>query len=395
MKFEKKYLKPEFILSIILIFLIIVMLIVLFVNRNKTKTVETIANEAKQENINNNNKNENEYSEEKEKEEEKQRLEIGGNVCKKGENIVYADLENNKIYMYDSNKKTGKLIATMESKINKIYFDGEYIYCLPDYHNGKGIYSIDLQGNIKKIYDGSSLQLCIKDNKIYFVNQVGFDEINQNPQGTLYVMNRDGTELKELAKSIKNYFYIDNNKIYYTTQNRQMYQINIDGTEPVKIADGRKFPIAVKDNNIFYIDYSNQSITYQMDLNTKTPTEIGIQGEAYNFYGNLYIKTIITGEDLKQQNVIYKYNEETKKLEELAKIQNFNKLYSITPEKMIYMNTQNQVVTIDLKTKEEKVLNNYTGNETFISGNGYEFNKESKSLIVKFQNEKTEEYVFQ
>ena len=50
--------------------------------------------------------------------------------------------------------------------------------------------------------------------KIYFVNQIGFDTINQNPQGTLCSMEKDGTQITNIAENVKNYFYINNNKIY-------------------------------------------------------------------------------------------------------------------------------------------------------------------------------------
>lgn len=387
MKLDKKYFRSEFILSAILILLIIIMFIVIFMNKDKGELSETSVTESEQNGQNQENMSNNtdegieKYKEEKAIEEEKSRMAIGGKVCKKDENVVYVDNDSNKIYMYNLNEKKGKTLATMESKINKIYFDGNYVYCLPDYFTDKSIYSIDMNGNVKKIYNGSSLQLCLKDNKIYFVNQVGYDEINQNPQGTLCVMNIDGTDVKELAKSVKNYFYIENDKIYYTTQNRQMFQMNMDGTNQIKLDDGRKFPIAVSGNNLFYIDYANNGMSYQMNIDTKEVTQFGIQGEAYYFYDSLYIKVLSVEDNSK--TIIYKFNIDNNMLEELVQISDLNRLCSITPESVVYVNTQNQVIKIDLNTKEQKMLEDYTGYQNYLAGTKYNFNKETQSLLVK------------
>ena len=40
-----------------------------------------------------------------------------------------------------------------EDGIEKIYFDGEYIYLLPSYYRGKGITKIDLLGNLQNPLD--------------------------------------------------------------------------------------------------------------------------------------------------------------------------------------------------------------------------------------------------
>lgn len=385
MRMDKKYLKSEFILSVILIFLIIVMFIVIFINKDKenslskTSVAESGQNNLNQENMSNveNEKN----KEEKAIEEEKNRMSVGGVICKKDDIIVYVDVDTNKIYTYNLDEKKGKILTTMESKVNKIYFDGNYVYYLPDYFTDKSIYSIDMEGNVKKIYEGSSLQLWLKDNKIYFVNQDGYDDINKNPQGTLCVMNIDGSEVKELAKSVKNYFYIEDEKIYYTTQNRQMFQMNIDGTNQVKLDDGRKFSIAVNGDNLFYIDYANNGMSYQMNVNSKESTQIGMQAEAYYFYDNLYLKVLSLEDNSK--NVIYKFNTETNKLEEIAQISDLSKLCSITPENIVYINSQNQVMDIVLKTEEQKMLADYTDYQEYLAGKAYKFNKETRMLSIK------------
>ena len=85
-------------------------------------------------------------------------------------------------------------------------------------------------------------------------------------------MNKNGEELKEIASSVKNYFYIQNDKIYYTTQTRQMYQMNLDGTSPELIQEGRKFALGVSGKYLIYIDYANQELTNIYNLETKEET---------------------------------------------------------------------------------------------------------------------------
>ena len=62
---------------------------------------------------------------------------------------------------------------------------------------------------------------------------------------------------------------LNNNKIYYTTQNRKMYQINTDGTEQTELAQGRKFVLNVTDKYLTYIDYAEQEAKHILNLETK------------------------------------------------------------------------------------------------------------------------------
>ena len=50
---------------------------------------------------------------------------------------------------------------------------------MPNHYTGQGIYKIDLQGNVKQIYEGESLQLWLTEDKIYFVKQNGFSVVRE------------------------------------------------------------------------------------------------------------------------------------------------------------------------------------------------------------------------
>ena len=230
--------KGNIILGIILAILMIIAIAIVIINPNKVETVNYAkeqGNTNSEEVTANTNKTNNE---ELEKEEKQKSMQEGKTFCKIGKTGVIYEDKNKSIYAYNVEDGTTKKLAQLPNGASKIYFDGENIFAIPDYYSGKGIYKIDLEGNVTKIYDGSSLQLWITDEKVYFVNQIGYDTINQNPQGTICSMDKDGKNVKNIAEKIKNYFVINNDKIYYTAQNRKMHEINIDGSNDTEIAQG-------------------------------------------------------------------------------------------------------------------------------------------------------------
>ena len=160
-----------------------------------------------------------------------------------GNLIIYYDDYNYSLDVFNIDTKEAKRLYKTEVGINKLYFDGSYIYAMPSYYSSKkGVYRIDLLGNISKIYDTTLIQLWLTDNKIYFVDQIGFDEINQTPQGNLCVMNKDGSNKQVLIENVKNYFRIYDNYIYYTDKaTRTAYRSRIDGSGKMEIAKGRTY----------------------------------------------------------------------------------------------------------------------------------------------------------
>ena len=198
---ERKHMKKftsEIVLGSILLILIVVMIIILVTKKDdeviKDSTQLTGAEVGQTLNT----------SDTTNKENIKKSMQEGGLICQYEDKVTLAN--GSDIYLIEKNKQKSK-IATLEIEINNMYFDGENIYCLPEYGKGQGIYKVDLQGNIQKIYNDITLQINLTEDSIYFVKQVGYDEINQNPQGSLCKMNKDGSNITEIASSIKNYFY--------------------------------------------------------------------------------------------------------------------------------------------------------------------------------------------
>ena len=313
------------------------------------------------------------------KEDIKKSMQEGGLICQYEDKVTLAN--GSDIYLIEKNEQKSK-IATLEIEINNMYFDGENIYCLPEYGKGQGIYKVDLQGNIQKIYNDITLQINLTEDSIYFVNQVGYDEINQNPQGSLCKMNKDGSNITEIASSIKNYFYIEDNKIFYTTQDRKMYSMNLDGTNTELLQEGRKFALGVCNQYLIYIDYANQELTYAYNIETKEETQIGMSGEVYEFLGQTYIVTKTTAENLEEQYTISKFDSESGKIEEIYKAKDVgeNILY-INKDNIYYKSPSNAINSINIENKQEK-NSDLSINTKFIGNSAYEIEDESNIKII-------------
>ena len=366
--------KGNIILGIILAILMVIAIAIVIINPNKVETVNYATNQDE----NNSEKtailNSNKANNEKLEKEEKQiSMQQGETFCKIGTTAVFYEEENKSIYTYNTDEKTTKKLAEVPNGAEKIYFDGENIYTIPSYYNGKGIYKIDLSGTVTKIYEGSSLQLWITDNKIYFVNQIGYDSINQNPQGTLCSMDKDGTNITNIAEKIKNYFVINNDKIYYTTQNRKMYQINIDGTEQTELAQGRKFVLTVNDKYLTYIDYAEQEAKHILNLETKEDVLVGYFGEVKTYAGNTYINIRKRLDDgsIDEKYTLFEVKEDGT-ANEIGQYADFGTDLNYIINDKAYISNQNDgTSTINLKDGDKQLAEEYNNCKYYLGGYGY------------------------
>lgn len=366
--------KGNIILGIILAILMVIAIAIVIINPNKVETVN-YAKEKEDGNsestslINTNKVN----NEELEKEEKQISMQKGGDFCKIGTTAVFYEEENNSIYTYNTEEKTTKKIAEVPNGAEKIYFDGENIYSIPSYYKGKGIYKIDLNGTVTKIYEGSSLQLWLTDNKIYFVNQIGYDTINQNPQGTLCSMDKDGTNITNIAEKIKNYFIVNNDKIYYTTQNRKMYQINIDGTDEIELTQGRRFVLTVNDKYLTYIDYAEQEAKHILKLDTKEDVLVGYFGEVKTYAGNTYvnIRKRLDDGSIDEKYTLFEIKEDGT-ANEIGQYADFGTDLNYIINDKAYISNQNDGASIiNLKDGEKLSSEDYKNCIYYLGGYGY------------------------
>ena len=366
--------KSNIILGIILTILMIIAIAIVIINPNKVETVNYATNQDE----NNSEKtailNSNKANNEKLEKEEKQiSMQQGETFCKIGTTAVFYEEENKSIYTYNTDEKTTKKLAEVPNGAEKIYFDGENIYTIPSYYDGKGIYKIDLSGTVTKIYEGSSLQLWITDNKIYFVNQIGYDSINQNPQGTLCSMDKDGKNVKNIAEKIKNYFAINNDKIYYTAQNRKMHEINIDGSNDTEIAQGRKFVITLNDKYLTYVDYAEQEAIHILNLETKDDVLVGYFGMVREYAGNTYINIRKRLDDgsLDEKYTLFNVKEDGTATE-IGQFADFGtNLNYIINDKIYAGNSRDGVSIVNLKNGEKQTAEDYNNCRYYLGGYGY------------------------
>ncbi len=271
-------------------------------------------------------------------------MHVGGTICKIDNKVVFYEKESKTIYCYQLENNLSNPLVTLEEGADKIYFDGEYIYAIPYYYDGKGIYKIDLQGNIKKIFEDYASQLYLTEAKIYFVKQIGFDDFNKNPQGTICKMDKNGENVVELAQEIKNQFFVQNNKIYYTTQDRKMYVMNNDGSEVTNLMQGRKFVIGISDKYLLYVDYSDKEAKHILNLETNDDAIIGYGGTVGKYQGKYYIMCQKRQDDgaLETEFTVFELNNNGI-VREITKVSDIEAKLKYVKQDKIYLNNQEYV----------------------------------------------------
>lgn len=366
--------KGNIILGIILAILMVIAIVIVIINPNKiSKTAEASKNIQEDTNLGKQTTNIDQTNSEEEKE---MSMHIGGTFCKIGDQIAFYEDINKSIYLYNVNDGSINKIATLENGADKIYFDGENIYFMPNYYKGKGIYRVNLQGVVTKISTDSSLQLWITEDKIYFVKQIGYDDFNHNPQGTVCVMNKDGSDVVEIAQNIKNNFFIQNEKIYYTTQDRKMYSIDKDGKNQEELVQGRKFTIGISEKYLLYIDYANQEAEHILNLETKEDSIIGNYGTLKKYQGKTYLNTRKRLDDgsLENEFTLFEIQDDAT-VKEIGNIANMGTELKYIVNKKAYLSTQQEgTYTINLENNQKETEENYNDCRFFLGGYGYKIN---------------------
>lgn len=365
--------KPELILAVILGILLIIMVIILIVKPKQNKDLIQTGAEMNSAEQTQTSRQKEKIQKAREEEMKNSSMHSGKLLCQMGEKMIYYKDTNKTVYQFKEGESQGKKLATLSVGAEKIYFDGEAVYAIPSYYSGKGIYRIDLEGKVTTIYSGVSLQLWLTEDHIYFVKQIGYDTINQNPQGTLCRMNKDGSEVVELAKSVKNYFFLENNKIYYTTQNREMYVIDQDGNNQVKLTEGRRFALNVEENYLLYLDYADQEAEHILSLKDKTDTTIGHFGQVYHFMGNTYVNLRKKTENgtIENDYTLVQIDQEGK-VKELGKILTPQDTLCYIIEGKAYINhVQNGMHIVDLATQQKEEKDNLVVSNFYLGGYGY------------------------
>lgn len=319
-------------------------------------------------------------------------MQTGSSFLKIGNIIIYNNSTDN-IFKYDCNEKKLDLLYTMKDGVNKLYFDGEYVYAMPNYYRGKGIYKIDLQGKAEKIYDGASIQLWLTTDKIYFIDQIGYDRINGTPQGNLCVMNKDGGNKQTIIENVKNYFKIHNNTIYYTDlTSRSIYSANIDGTNKKELAQGRTYISNVDDNCLTYIDFADNEAYRVIYLNTNENHKLGMFGnDVFSANGNYVLTRKGTDENnIETEFTLYKMDPVNNIEEMVWKSGEYFARLEYIDDEFAYFTSGQSAYKVNLKTGEETDLpKRYS---FILNGAGYTFTqKDGEITSLEICNLKTME----
>ena len=364
----------EFIIALVIIIIIVLIQLIIFktgteVNTNESNSTNTLLEDVKI-SVEQKLENEKTYS-----------MQTGSSFAKIGNIIIYNNSTDN-IFKYDCKEEKLDLLYTMEDGVNKLYFDGEYVYAMPNYYRGKGIYRIDLQGNAEKIYDGASIQLCLTADKIYFTDQVGYDRINGTPQGNLCIMNKDGSDKQTIIENVKNYFKIHNNTIYYTDlTSRSIYSANIDGANKKELAKGRTYISNVDDNCLTYIDFADNEAYRVIYLNTNENHKLGMFGnDVFSANGNyVFTRKGTDGNNIETEFSLYKINPENNIIWKAHG--GFERLAYIDDE-FAYFTSGQSTYKVNLKTGEETDFpKRYY---YYLNGYGYTFTQKD-SEITSFE----------
>lgn len=300
------------IIALIIILFLIALGIFAYENRNQ-KLEETQQTE------------QNEIQEQREKEEVKHSMTSGDDFVKIDNIIAYLNpLEVN--YLNIFNIETGEAIIVDTPKaLSKIYFDGENIYGVPNHYTGQGIYKIDLQGNVTQIYEEESAQLWLTEDKIYFIKQDGFDQINQIPQGDLCSMDKNGENITTIIPDTRNYFKIQKDKIYYSNmETKGLYVANLNGENTKELAQGRITIAGITDDFIIYLDYADSETYHVLYLDDMTNHKVGRFGNCYirQNEGYLFTRKLTDGTDnIENEFSILKIDNEKKEEEQIYKYQ--------------------------------------------------------------------------
>lgn len=375
--------KKVFIICVVLLLavLIILPISINLEKKNVSTNISELQDKEEPKENEENNKYEKTIDEIKKSEEVSDSMQKSAMFHKMNNYIVYANNYDKGIYLCDLSQNTGSKIATIEEGIDKMYFDGQYIYVMPSYYRGKGIYKISLSGEVAKIYDKACLQLWIEGEKIYFVIQEGYDEINHNPQGTIAVMDKNGQNIVPIITNIKNNFFIQGDFIYYTSQSRQLYKSTKDGMQKEVLTVGRKYVTTLNGEFLTYIDYGDGESKHLLNLNTKAETNPGRFGGERIFLDNLYMYTRTEKYGV-LDNDFSLYQLENNKLENKGTYKSLgtDTLKYIYNNKMYLSNQDKGTYTIDINTNKEENDDKIKDCNYFIGGNAYSI-KEIEGVI--------------
>lgn len=196
--------------------------------------------------------------------------------------IYYINISDRKIYRINQDGSNNKVISN--NNVQSILVYGNYIYYRAN-EGGGTLYRMNLDGSDVKEITSDALSYNIIGSYIYYSSKTS--------AGYVYRIKADGTDKTKMCKIDGVLQYVKDDYIYYKQntpsissmfESGYLYRTKLDGSSTTKLSDIMAYSFFIDNSNeIYYIDSYPDSKLYKINLNTKVKTEVSNKVSLY-FY---------------------------------------------------------------------------------------------------------------
>ena len=184
--------------------------------------------------------------------------------------------------LYRLKKKGDEIEPLIEKELGKFNVDGDVVYYTQGSNNVLKSFNVNTK-EVKDLGIDNIVEIAIDDNYLFVVK-------DQTTNKTIYRLNKDGGDKKELTKkSNVSYIIESGDKIYYVNKNdgNKIYLVNKNGENESKVADiktasdsgqikeidGSKY-MFVRNNELYYVNVDDSNKLFKINLESKAVEEV-------------------------------------------------------------------------------------------------------------------------
>ncbi len=184
--------------------------------------------------------------------------------------------------LYRLKKKGDEIEPLVEKELGKFNVNGEIVYYTQGSNNVLKSFNVNTK-EVKDLGIDNIVEIAIDDNYLFVVK-------DQTTTKTIYRLNKDGGDKKELTKksnvsyiieSGDNIYYVnkkDGNKIYLVTKNGENESKVADiktasDNGQIKEIDGSKY-MFVRNNELYYVNVDDSNKLFKINLESKAVEEV-------------------------------------------------------------------------------------------------------------------------
>ena len=184
--------------------------------------------------------------------------------------------------LYRLKKKGDEIEPLIEKELGKFNVDGDVVYYTQGSNNVLKSFNVNTK-EVKGLGIDNIVEIAIDDNYLFVVK-------DQTTNKTIYRLNKDGGDKKELTKkSNVSYIIESGDKIYYVNKNdgNKIYLVNKNGENESKVADiktasdsgqikeidGSKY-MFVRNNELYYVNVDDSNKLFKINLESKAVEEV-------------------------------------------------------------------------------------------------------------------------